>query len=85
MHTNHLVLQGLPETHPGLRVTLDDANRIYRGRIAPNLLHMWVKRGKLLAIDRDVRGGAVYMLGHIKEMVDAAEAKKSASGDKVSA
>lgn len=83
-HTNHLVLQGLPESHPALQVTLADANRIYRGRIAPNQLHMWAKRGKLLAVDRDVRGDDVYLLGDVKALVDAS-AQKSDGTNRASA
>lgn len=76
MHTNHLVLQGLPETHPSMQVTLADAKRIYRGRIGPKLLHMWVKRGKLLAVDRDVRGDDLYLLGDVKALLEKSEAKQ---------
>lgn len=83
-HTNYLVLQGLPESHPSMQVTLADANRIYRGRIAPNQLHMWAKRRKLLAVDRDVRGDDVYMLGEIAELV-AASAQKSEGANRVRA
>lgn len=70
-HTNHLVMQELPETHPALQVTLDEASRIYRGRLSPKTLMMWRKRGRLLAVDVNFRGQDVYVLGDIANLVAA--------------
>lgn len=69
LHTIH----ELPATHPNALVTIADAKAIYRGRLRPNLLDLWVHRGTLTpAIDTagvpltDVRGGALYRLSEIE-------------------
>ena len=36
--------QELPDTHPDTPVTLDEAKRIFKGRIRPNLLDLWAHR-----------------------------------------
>ncbi|RHA38718.1 hypothetical protein [Cellulomonas rhizosphaerae] len=66
----------LPQTHPDQLVTIEDAKRIYKGRVRPNLFDTWVKRGRLDAeVDehgmpvRDVRGQFLYRLGDIDARV----------------
>lgn len=73
--------QALPDTHPDQLVTLDDAKRIYKGRVRPNRFDLWVGRGTLRpAVDetgqprRDVRGQVLYRLGHIGMQIDTGEA-----------
>lgn len=64
--------QDLPVTHPDALVTIDDAKRIYRGRVKPNTLDQWVLRGHLVECRRDVRGEALYRLGDIDARVQDA-------------
>ncbi len=71
-HLNAQVVRALPQVAPDALVTIADAKRIYRGRVRPNLLDLWVHRGHLApAVDdagaeqRDVRGAALFRLADI--------------------
>jgi hypothetical protein len=64
-HTNAQILHALPATHPGALLALEDVKRIYRGRVRPNLLDLWVHRGRLHHRGLDARGRPVYRLGEV--------------------
>jgi hypothetical protein len=73
--------KALPQTHPDLLVTLDDAKRIYRGRVRANTLDKWVARGSVQpAVDergrprRNVRGEPLYRLGLVEHQLTTGEA-----------
>lgn len=73
--------QSLPAKRPDELVTMDDAKRIYKGRVRPNLLDLWAHRGTLVpARDqhgrdrRDVRGQLLFRLGDIEQRVNRADA-----------
>jgi len=64
--------QSLPTTCPEQLVTIDDAKRIYKGRVAPKAFDKWVERGTLpqaVGADgrpaHDVRGRPLYRLATI--------------------
>jgi hypothetical protein len=69
MHTNLVVLQQLPTTHPDTLVTLEEANRIYRGRVPRNLFHMWFTRERITVKESDVRGFPKFRLGDIEDLM----------------
>lgn len=73
-HTNALVLHALPATHPDTLVTTNDAKRIYRGTVRPNLIDLWAHREKITPISTDARGRALYRLGDIEALVHPKDA-----------
>ncbi len=62
LHTNALVLQQLPTTHPDTLITTDQARRIYPN-LNPATIRSWIHRGHLTEHGRDVRGTPLYRLG----------------------
>lgn len=72
--------QALPTTHPDELVTIDDAKRIYKGRVRPARFNAWVSTGVLPpARDgdgrprRDERGDVLYHLATIDLHVTSGE------------
>jgi len=79
-HVNHLTVLALPQTRPEELVTLEDAKRIYDGRVKGHTLDVWAARGAIRpAVDdagaarKDVRGRPLYRLGSIEQAVTLAE------------
>lgn len=73
--------QALPATHPQQLVTIDDAKRIYKGRVPPRSFDQWVTRGSLpqaVGDDgrpvHDDRGRPLYRLATIDLQANGATA-----------
>lgn len=68
--------QALPQTHPDGLVTIDDAKRIWKGRVRPARFDEWVNRGSIRpAVDehgrqlRDARGRDLYRLAALTTQI----------------
>jgi len=68
-HTNMLVHQQLPDTHPDALVTTEQARRIYP-RLNAATLRSWIHRGHLPPAGTDVRGADLYRLGDITHRLE---------------
>ncbi|MFE5309720.1 hypothetical protein [Isoptericola sp. NPDC056605] len=68
-HTNMLVHQQLPDTHPDALVTTEQARRIYPTLNAATL-RSWIHRGHLTPAGHDVRGADLYRLGDITDRME---------------
>lgn len=78
LHTNHLVIQDLPSSHPNALVSLEEANTVYRGKVVPTLFYKWAARGHIVARRTDRRGVSLYRLGDIEDLYQVRIAKRHA-------
>lgn len=83
-HLNAQIVQALPQVARDAVVTMDDAKRIYRGRVHPATFTRWASRGVIPAAKgpdglplRDVRGDMLYPLAAIDLQVTTGESEAS--------